>query len=351
MARFRSGASEHSGAGASVRRLLHFVIQSLPWAYVAVIFAWLVIRAGVGDRSFFVAILSYLGIWLFFPTLVFLPWALLRDRKRTVLALMVPSALFVWFYGPLLMPKPGLRSTSVAPVTIMTLNVRYLNTDVDALAETLLGSGADIVSLQETTRYHQTNLASQLALRYPYSDHQPDVGLAVHSRYPIASAKLLPLEPWPAQSLVIEAGESTFHLINVHMARAGILSFVTTFDPTFIRAAVDGRQAQILGIQEAMDETGLPVILACDCNMTDLSSGYGLLTSTLQDTYRQRGWGLGHTLLIPRGLEIPSSVNVAVQRIDYLFHSPEIAVTKAKVLTEESGSDHLPTVAQFELNP
>jgi endonuclease/exonuclease/phosphatase (EEP) superfamily protein YafD len=332
-------------------RLLRFVIQSLLWAYVASIFAWVVIRAWVGDRSFFVAILGYLGVWLFSPTLVFLSWALLRDWKRTVLALMVPGALFVWFYGPLLMPKPGPRSIPVAPVTMLTFNVRYLNTDIDALAETLLGSGADIVALQEATRYHQENLASRLALRYPYSHHQPGIGLAVHSRYPIVGAKLLPLEPWPAQSLVIEAGESSFHLINVHMARAGILSFVMTYDPAFIRAAVDGRESQVLGIQEAIAGTGLPAILACDCNMTDLSSGYELLTSTLQDTYRERGWGLGHTLLIPRGLEIPSRVNVAVQRIDYLFHSPDIQAVDVHPIRGDSGSDHRPLWAQFDLEP
>lgn len=339
----------HSGTRAGRIAILHFVVRILLWAYVAGVCAWLVIRSLVGDRSSFVALVSYLGVWLFFPLLILLPWALRKGWKRSALGLAISGALFVWFYAPLLVPKPGPRQESAAPVTIVTFNVRYLNTDVEALAQTLLGSGADIVALQEVVPYHRARLAPLLATRYPFSHHQPAAGLSVHSRHRIVRGKVLPLEPGAAQSLVIEAGENTFQLINAHLARAGVLTFVTTLDPSFIRAAVAGREAQIRRIQGAIDETGLPAILACDCNMTHVSSGYGQLASTLRDAYRERGWGLGHTLLIPRGIEIPSSVNLAVQRIDYLFHSPEIRATDAQVIHRDSGSDHYPVWAAFDV--
>jgi vancomycin resistance protein VanJ len=312
------------------------------------VFAWLVGRTLVGDRSFFVAILNYMGIWLFFPLLIFLPWALLRGWKRSALALGIPGALFVWFYGPLLVPKLGPRPVSVTSLAIVTFNVRALNTDIEALADTLLGSGADILALQEVTLYHQEHLAPLLAARYPYHDHRPGTGLAVHSRHPILTGRLLPLEPWPAQSLIVEAGGATLHLVNAHLARAGVLEFVMRLDPAFVRAAMDAREAQIDGILEAIEEAGLPAILACDCNMTDLTSGYAQITANLRDAYRERGWGLGHTLFLPRGLEIPSMANIAVQRIDFLFHSAEIQASRVRVIPGDSGSDHRPVWARFD---
>ena len=61
--------------------------------------------------------------------------------------------------------------------------------------------------------------------------------------------------------------------------------------------------------------------------------------------------GLGHTFLLPRGFEISSGVNLAVQRIDYIFHSPEIIVAEVEVVSGNSGSDHQPVWAHFDLNP
>jgi vancomycin resistance protein VanJ len=348
--RFFSRLSAPSSARSGLIGLLHFATKVALWCYVAGLLAWLLVRAWVGDQWFFVAILSYMGAWLFFPLWIFLPWALLEGWKRSTLALLMPVVLFVWLYGPLLMPKQGARAVSVVPVTILTSNVRYLNTDIEGLSKALIGSGADVLALQEVAPYHKERLAPLLQARYPYGYHQPGVGLAVYSRYPIRSQELLPLEPWPAQSLIIEAGETTFHLVNVHLARAGVLEFAMRFDPAVIQAAVDGREAQIEGILTAIDETGLPTILACDGNMTDLSSGYGEITSRLQDAYREQGWGLGHTLLVPRGLEIPSGVNVAVQRIDYLFHSPDIQALDVRLIRGDSGSDHRPVLGEFELS-
>jgi endonuclease/exonuclease/phosphatase family metal-dependent hydrolase len=85
--------------------------------------------------------------------------------------------------------------------------------------------------------------------------------------------------------------------------------------------------------------------------MTDLMAAYEKLTTTLRDVHRERGWGLGHTFLIPRGFGFPSDVNLPVQRIDYIFHSPDIDATDSQVLSGEGGSDHLPVMAQFDLRP
>jgi endonuclease/exonuclease/phosphatase family metal-dependent hydrolase len=106
---------------------------------------------------------------------------------------------------------------------------------------------------------------------------------------------------------------------------------------------------QVARIQKAVHEVGLPAVVACDCNMTDLTAAYSTVTETLRDAHRERGWGFGHTFLAPRGLEIPSRFNVAVQRIDYLLHTPDITARTFKVIRKPTGSDHLPILAQLDL--
>jgi endonuclease/exonuclease/phosphatase (EEP) superfamily protein YafD len=83
--------------------------------------------------------------------------------------------------------------------------------------------------------------------------------------------------------------------------------------------------------------------------MTDLMTAYGLITTTMRDAHRDRGWGLGHTLLVPRGFELGLPHNLPGLRLDYLFYSPEITALDIEVVSGETGSDHLPLVGRFEL--
>jgi len=85
--------------------------------------------------------------------------------------------------------------------------------------------------------------------------------------------------------------------------------------------------------------------------MTNLTAAYAELADGLNDVFRHRGWGLGHTFLIPRGFDISSDINLGFQRIDYIFNSPEIQVRQVRVISGDSGSDHRPVWAQFELSP
>lgn len=321
------------------------------WVYVVSLVAWLAARSLVGDRSILASFFSFLGVWLFCPLLVLGPWALLRWRKAAALALLVPVALFLWFYGHLFLPRAPQEAAPNEPITVLTFNVRYRNRDASALAQTLAASQADVLALQEVTDFHRQRLSEALAEEYAYQLYYPPAGLALLSRYPVLTQDVLPMQSLPAQNVVIEVNGRPLHLINAHLARARILDFAMTRDVRLIRDAAEAREAQITQIQETIRRAGLPAIVACDCNMTDLTSAYGQITSTLWDAHRERGGGLGHTFLVPRGLEIPSRVNLPLQRIDYLFHSPEIAATKVRVLPEDSGSDHLPTVAQFDLSP
>jgi endonuclease/exonuclease/phosphatase (EEP) superfamily protein YafD len=325
-------------------------VDGLLWVYVGGLLVWVVVRPITGDRSIFVLSLNCLGIWLFFPLLLFGPWVFLKQRKYGAALLVVPTALFLWFYGPLLLPPVAQTADLAESITVLTFNLRHTNTDTEALLATLAASQADVLALQEVSNLHEEHLGKVLLSgRYPYHLYYAPAGLAIYSLYPIVAHKILPMQPWSAQSAVIQVKETSFHLINAHLAKAGVLLCLETLDASLVRNLVDDREAQIARIQGAMRETGLPAIVACDCNMTDLTSAYAQITATLRDAHREWGWGLGHTLLVPRGFEIPSAVNLPAQRIDYLFYSPEISATKVEIIAGESGSDHFPLLAQFQV--
>jgi vancomycin resistance protein VanJ len=324
--------------------------------YVGMILAWTIGRAIGGDRWVIALILSQLGPWLFAPTLVFLPWLVLSRRPLGLILLAIPAGLSLWHYGALLLPS---RAPDVAePLTIVTFNVLATNRDIKALAQLIEGTSADLVALQELQGWQDWALSAALQARYPHRWHVNEAGLAVYSVYPIVARQVLPVrvtvggaEALPIQSAILRVGELEVHLLNAHLARAGIMPLLGRLDADPMRASVAARAAQIDAIGRAVRDRGLPAIVACDGNMTDLSAAYGRMTTALHDAWREEGWGLGNTLLAPRGLDIPSPVNVAVQRIDYLFFSPPLEAGRVRVLPRAGGSDHRPVWAEFDLEP
>jgi len=85
-----------------------------------------------------------------------------------------------------------------------------------------------------------------------------------------------------------------------------------------------------------------PVLVLCDCNLSDTSEAYQGLRAILQDTFADAGWGLGHTVLLG-GLTIP------LQRLDYIWRSRSWLAIAARVGMEAGGSDHRPVIATVRL--
>lgn len=326
-------------------------------AYVGGLLAWALARSVWGDRWVVTLVIGQLGPWLFLPALLFLPWVLLRRQALGAILLAIPAGLFLWHYGPALAP-PRPAPEPALPLTVVTFNLQATNHDVAALGRTLEAAGADVMALQEVQTWQDRALSAALGDRYPYRWHDAAAGLAVYSAYPIVARQILSVPtppgarpPWPIQAVVLQVQETRVHLLNAHLARAGLLPFLGRFDAGPMRALAAARQAQVDRIRQAVRERALPAIVACDGNMTDLTEAYAALTVTLHDAWRARGWGLGHTLLMPRSLEVASPVNLAVQRIDYLFFSPQIQANRVRVIPGDSGSDHRPVWARFDLRP
>jgi vancomycin resistance protein VanJ len=334
----------------SVNRPVARFVSIALWTYAGGLLVWFVARAVNGDESALVLSLSYLGPWLFFPWLVFAPWVLFNGSKSGFIPLAFVAGLFLWLYGPLLLPRRAPAVDLVKPVSVLTLNVQFTNTDFDALVGVLGATDADVLALQEVRDVHEAQLSAALADTYPHHWYYERSGLALYSAHPILSRQIYPAEPWSVQSIVISVHDTPLHVINAHLAQVGVLPALEKLDLSPVRDLAAAKANQITQIQNGIRETGLPAIVACDCNMTDLTAAYARMTAGLQDAFRERGWGLGHTFLLPRGFEVRTRFNLPVQRIDYLFHSPEIRVADVHVGSSDTGSDHRSVWARFDLH-
>ena len=88
------------------------------------------------------------------------------------------------------------------------------------------------------------------------------------------------------------------------------------------------------------DEQG-PVLLLCDCNMSDQSDVYKAMDAVLDDAFWEAGQGLGFTF--QGGLPFP------FLRIDYVWHSDHFTPLGFEVVNDAGTSDHRPIVAELEL--
>ncbi len=76
-----------------------------------------------------------------------------------------------------------------------------------------------------------------------------------------------------------------------------------------------------------------------DQSMSDQSRAYSALTTSLQDSFREAGTGMGRTF--PNNLRLGRvRVPGPLVRIDYVFHSPPLKATAATVNCIDGQSDH-----------
>jgi vancomycin resistance protein VanJ len=355
------------------------VVEILLGLYATGVTVWFVLRTKLGDRVTLVLLGDFLGVWLFVPLFLLIPWAVIArymdglpawSLRLTVLAA-IPFVLFLRFYGRALIPPRRIiadekgDTPAGTSLTVLTFNLLFSNEASEAVQEVLLASEADVLALQEVMPRMNAQLREVLRAHYPYHVFTESAELAVYSRFPILHEEILPFEPWPAQRLTLQIPNETgtaarVHLINAHLAPVAAFPLARRLDATPAQRRASARKAQVAIILDTLPASdnghaaettsGAPTIVACDCNMTELNSTYAAMTGRLRDAYRDQGWGLGHSFIIPRGFNIPSPLNIPAQRLDYLFHSDELIAETATVIHEPTGSDHLPVVVRFRLS-
>jgi vancomycin resistance protein VanJ len=323
-----------------IRPLLFRVMLVLSWAYAGLLAVWLLLRALLFDQLWWLALANTLALYLLLPLLIVVPLALIGRARRLLLALTPPCVAFVMLFGDLLVPpvvRPAQGAAGPA-LTAMTFNLLWDNADDDAIVRAIRAAAPDIIGFQEVTAQRAAALAGRLRDAYPYHTFGAGSSAALASRWPIRSFEPLSDPPFErAMRAEVAVGGRAVVVAVAHLTPNNMQGYPPEM---FVDLTIDRytrRMAETVALRDLVLQSGRPAVLLCDCNMTDTSETYGVLRSVLRDSFREAGWGLGHSLYA-NGLPFP------VQRVDYIWHTPDLVARRADVGVA-GGSDHLPVVA------
>lgn len=180
--------------------------------------------AVVGDDWAPTYALALAAFWWLLPTPVLLARALLRGRRRAVVALTAPVAVLASTWGHVVVPASA-GSRDLAPdLRVATYNATH-GGSVDGVLQLVADAAPDVLLLQELTPRQQGAVDRHLAATHPYRSFGPlgpqDDGDAVVSRYPVISATPvsgLPAGARPTDLVRLDLGERTASVLSVHLA-------------------------------------------------------------------------------------------------------------------------------------
>jgi len=346
-------------------RKCHLFLRWIGWLYVLMVFLWLSLRLLFRDRLWWVELINPMAPFVFLPLPILLVAGLWQRQCRLLLGLSIPTVGWLLMYGSLFLPSfPVWLRSNEPPIKAMSFNVSMGNTNYLPIARIIQAENPDIVGLQEIVPEVAKLLVQELAANYPYNtlietEQEPPEVVGILSHYPIVSKMIFPL-PGIRYGINIQTQEEyvipgprlsvqTTLLVNgkpIQVAVADLVHNPTLRVPPSQWASVATehyrqKANEIEIIQRQLTQTGKPFLFLCDCNFADTSSAHAKLTQFAKDSFREMGWGLGHTGVYIRG--------IPTQRIDYVWYSPEFIATEAKVGQDPGSSDHLPVVAKLKL--
>jgi vancomycin resistance protein VanJ len=316
-------------------------------AYVTFMTLWLVSRTLFFDRFWPLALLNTVAEYLFLPLPVFLLLGLGRRNWVALLALVIPTAAFVALFGELFLPRIArpIEGNDASLITVMSFNVLYTNADYTAIARSIRAASPDLVGMQELSSTSARAIATTLEDEYPHSTLkplEPGRGAGLLSRFPIETVEPFSLPPLNiALHATVNREGRRLHVFVVHLSANNFLDRPVVEYPALAIERYGRRAAEAVRLREEIAGLDEPVVLMCDCNLTDTSEAYSRLRGFMRDSFREAGWGFRHTLYIP-------IVPFPVQRLDYVWHSDKFIAVDAFV-GQAGGSDHLPAVAKLRL--
>ncbi len=306
--------------------------------------SYVLARLAVGERWGVVAFANNFVPWWSLAALSAAVLALPSRRRWWLVPLQLPLLIaFVVLYGDRFLPRQATGAAGDAPaLRVMTFNLQTRGTSAEGLEAILRDLQPDVVGLEE---FHRDHLPALNALQdlYPYQAvhlSKRRVGLALLSRYPMgAQGAVDPLERYPHSIRVeVEVDGTAIAVYLVHPDTPDNHYFPWTYDDT-------RRDAQLGEARDAIAAEQGPVLMLCDCNMSDQSDAYHAFDRLLTDSYREVARGLGLTFPAHFGRLSPSPLELL--RLDYIWHSDHFRARAARVVREQGTSDHHPVIAEL----
>jgi vancomycin resistance protein VanJ len=332
-------------------------LVTLARVYFTWVFGWAILRACFGTRWWLLFLVSTFAEYLFLPLPLILAIALFTRRRETWVGFGAALALGVYLYGGLFLPSPA-GGAGGATLTVMSYNMRGMSWGPQAVVAAIRTADADLVALQELNPSAAEAIGHELVGEYPYQVLDPQAGvtgMGAISRYPLRSTGETMAGEWIGTPQVLALdfdGKGVtvlhFHAFATNFAGQGLLSAPSTIEQT-----VRGREQQARAIVDFVAAHPGPLVALGDFNTADQSTAYGLVTDVLTDSWREAGWGFGHTF--PGGTQPDGSrvtragvpLPMWLVRIDYVFHSEHWRAVSARIGPWDRISDHLPVVAEL----
>ncbi len=282
----------------------------------------------VTEPAWFIAALDSLRIPYAVFLVVFITIFFIRGNNflvsSGVIALLI-LAPGIWPYFKTAEKTPlekNLEANEVASAdfSVLHFNVKENNKRILSVAEAALSSNADIVSMQELKENSLQQIDSLMSKQYPYQLSDLSIkgfGLALYSKYPIDSGRVIIEHEFPMLIGKIKIGEKEFNFISA-----------TTSSPTNEKD-FQKQIKQFKFITEYANKTVGPLIVMGDMNSAPWSNQIETLLkeTDLKDSRKD----LSATYPAQSPVQIP---------IDYIFHSQQLFCEKFNTL-EQTSSNHL----------
>jgi endonuclease/exonuclease/phosphatase (EEP) superfamily protein YafD len=313
--------------------------------YLAIVICWqIVIYTSIQDFWLF-RLINNFDAWLYLPLAFFSPCLFYRQiRKKLLILLLVPFAIFCWEYSWYVLPKWD-DSRASTSLRLMTWNLSYENPHPQAIASMIKFEHPDIVAVQELVKSTASELSQALSQDFTYRVIPPTFEFGIFSKYPLKSSRIAELNPQVSkfQEVSVSIGQREIELIDVHLPvpklqtrQFGLFTLPIDFN-------TNNWDVTYPILLDRIAKTDRPLLVVGDFNTSDRDRNYHLLNRSLSNAFQTTGWGFGMTYPIASPVEIP------LVRIDHIFYSQHWRARSAWT-HKGVGSDHQYLVADLRLD-
>lgn len=309
--------------------------------YLGALLLLLVLWLAVGEAHWLLILLRYAPAVIYLlpllPLVGLAAWAKTRPHPLYVLTLLGVLIYFLGFQVPALGTRPD------GELKVMTFNIRAGLQGAQQIAEFLETSGCDLVGLQEARKPSAADLPDPvptLEAGLPgYSMARGGIRgeLVILTPHTIKSSTDRSLNGLSqALEAVVDVDGQLIRVLNVHLMTGDPKGILKKGSDIRARLALTAqtRHQQTDALLELLADTRYPTILMGDFNTPPNSDDHARLKEVLTDSFQSVGWGFGYTYSAKR----------PVWRIDYIWHSQELAAVSCQV-QGTALSDHRPLTA------